>query len=113
MGAMINAVIWILIWVVMITLIVRRVKSINSSNRRNKVPSERIDGRPEKKHSHRTIDKWTLKQERDGACTHEDMHIQTGTKYSGYHESLKTLHKSGLLTTKEMNELLEKHKNDI
>ena len=34
-------------------------------------------------------------------------------KFEGYYESLKTLHKSGLLTTKEMNELLEKHKKDI
>ena len=62
---------------------------------------------------HKAIDKWTLKEKRKGKCTHEDMHIQKGTRYSGYQESLRTLHKSGLLTTKEMNELLEKHKNDL
>ena len=67
----------------------------------------------EKRFTPRAIDKWTLKEKRKGKCDHEDMHIQTGTRYSGYQESLRTLHKSGLLTTKEMHELLEKHKNDL
>ena len=69
--------------------------------------------RAEKRLAPKVIDKWTLKEFRKGKCDHEDMHIQKGTKYTGYQESLRTLHKSGLLTTKEMHELLEKHKNDL
>lgn len=33
--------------------------------------------------------------------------------YSGYYESLKTLRRSGLITREEMNELLQKHKDDL
>ena len=39
--------------------------------------------------------------------------IHEAAKYSGYYESLKTLHKSGILTTKEMDELLAKHADYI
>ena len=67
----------------------------------------------EKRFAPKVIDKWTRKEFRKGKCDHEDMHIEPGTKYSGYQESLRTLHKSGLLTTKEMHELLEKHKSDL
>ena len=61
-------------------------------------------------------DRWVFKELKAKHADHEeheDCAVSGGTRYAGYRESLKTLHKSGLLTTKEMNELLEKHKNDI
>ncbi len=79
----------------------------------NAVMGDTSNRRAEKRFAPKAIDKWTLKEFRKGKCDHEDMHIEKGTKYTGYQESLRTLHKSGLLTTKEMHELLEKHKNDL
>ena len=79
----------------------------------NAVMGDTSNRRAEKRLAPKVIDKWTRKEFRMGKCDHEDMHIEKGTKYTGYQESLRTLHKSGLLTTKEMHELLEKHKNDF
>ena len=90
----------------------RQVKRTKSSFE-NAVMGDTSTRRAEKRFAPKVIDKWTRKEFRKGKCDHEDMHIQKGTKYSGYQESLRTLHKSGLLTTKEMHELLEKHKNDL
>ena len=64
----------------------------------------------------KAADKWVFKEskaKRAGHEEHADCQVHEAAKYTGYRESLRTLHKSGLLTAKEMNELLEKHKNDI
>ena len=90
----------------------RQVKRTKSSFE-NAVMGDTSNRQSEKRFTPKSIDKWTLKEFRKGKCDHEDMHIEKGTKYTGYQESLRTLHKSGLLTTKEMHELLEKHKNDL
>lgn len=89
-------------------------RSRNPLRRRDTAGPDSTAGvRPDAQNVRRAIDKWTLKEFRKGKCDHEDMHIQSGTKYTGYQESLRTLHRSGLLTTKEMNELLEKHKDEL
>ena len=63
----------------------------------------------------RKTDGWVSKEAGKGLRhpKHDDCQVHETVRYSGYKESLKTLHRSGLLTTKEMNELLEKHINDI
>ena len=109
--------IWIIIWIVIVAFVVKKLKSVYSKKGTESVRDSFRQKQPVRDRSARkSIDKWVFresKSERPDHQEHDDCLVQGGSRYTGYRESLKTLHKSGLLTTKEMNELLEKHKDDI
>ena len=107
-----SAVLWLIIWVAIIAFAVRKFKGATRQSGSKPVRSSFNQRKPARK----PADNWVFKETKKKKTDHEDhadCQILGGGKYAGYQESLKTLHKSGLLTTKEMNELLEKHKNDF
>lgn len=114
---LIVAFIWIVIWIAVIIFAVKTIKSVRSEKNAGPVRGGFGQKKPARDRSARkSIDKWVFREAKSGHPDHQkhdDCLVQGGSKYTGYRESLKTLHKSGLLTTREMNELLEKHKNDL
>ena len=117
MENLIGAFFWIVIWAAVIVFAVKMIRSARKPDTVKSVRSSFGQRQPVRDRSARkSIDKWVFKESKPinrEHAEHGDCQVQGGSKYTGYRESLKTLHKSGLLTTKEMNELLEKHKDDI
>ena len=107
-----SAVIWLIIWVAIIAFAVRKIKGATRQSGSKPVRSSINQRKPARKSTDNWVFRETKKKKPDQE-EHADCQMRGGGTYAGYHESLKTLHKSGLLTTKEMNELLEKHKNDF
>ena len=111
-GSLLNTVIWLIIWAAIIAFAVRKIKGAARKGGSRPVRT----GFNQTKTARKATDKWVFKETRKKTADHaehDDCQVRGDSKYTGYRESLKTLHKSGLLTTKEMNELLEKHKDDI